>query len=272
MPVKNDAEKRWVELEFVVPGTPEQLWRAMATGPGIGAWFTTTTVDERVGGAIEFDFGGGAVSKGVVTRWEPPFRFCYEERGWNGEAPPVATEITIRTRAGEQCVVRMVHSLFTSEDSWDDELEGFESGWPGFFEVLRVYMRQFAGQKASSLRVTSSHAGTPAEAWKSLSAGLGLAGADVGEQREAPSEAPSLAGTVERVQQGGEVFEQMLRLERPGPGVAAIGTYRHAGSARVGVSIYLYGEQAEATAAEAQRRWSAWMAERFPAREAEAKA
>jgi hypothetical protein len=157
--------------------------------------------------------------------------------GWSGEAPPVATEITIRSRSGDQCVVRMVHSLFTSGDSWDDELEGFESGWPGLFEVLRVYMRHFAGQKASSLRASSSHPGTPAEAWRSLSAALGLAGADVGERREAPSEAPRLAGTVERVQHGGETCEQMLRLDRPGPGVALVGTYRHAGSARVGVSI-----------------------------------
>ena len=60
MPLKKDDDgRRWVELEFLVPGTPEQVWQAIATGPGMSAWFTPTTVDECVGGAIEFDFGEG---------------------------------------------------------------------------------------------------------------------------------------------------------------------------------------------------------------------
>ncbi|MGE2733449.1 hypothetical protein [Mycolicibacterium vaccae] len=60
MTVKNDGEgRRWVEMEFLVPGSPEQVWDAIATGPGMSAWFTPTTVDEKLGGAIEFDFGGG---------------------------------------------------------------------------------------------------------------------------------------------------------------------------------------------------------------------
>ena len=38
MALKRDAlDRRWVEMEVVVPGTPEQVWRAMATGPGISA-------------------------------------------------------------------------------------------------------------------------------------------------------------------------------------------------------------------------------------------
>ena len=35
--------KRWIEMEFVVPGTPEQVWQAVATGPGNTAWFTRAT-------------------------------------------------------------------------------------------------------------------------------------------------------------------------------------------------------------------------------------
>jgi len=58
MPLKrDDSGRRWVEMEFLVPGTPEQVWQAIATGPGMSAWFTTTQVEERVGGTISFDFG-----------------------------------------------------------------------------------------------------------------------------------------------------------------------------------------------------------------------
>src|SRR5262249_32168804 len=42
-------------------------------------------------------------------------------------------------RGGGICVVRVVHSLFASTDDWDNQLEGTESGWPGFFRILRIY-------------------------------------------------------------------------------------------------------------------------------------
>lgn len=107
MPVKKDGSgRRWVDMEFLVPGTVEQVWHAMATGPGMTAWFTPTTVDERVGGAIEFDFGEGT-SEGVVTEWDPPHRLAYEEHGWSGEAPPVATEVVVTSHSGDRCVVRI---------------------------------------------------------------------------------------------------------------------------------------------------------------------
>jgi uncharacterized protein YndB with AHSA1/START domain len=51
MPIRKDGKgNRWVEMEFVTPGTPEQVWEAMATGPGNAAWFTKATIEERAGG------------------------------------------------------------------------------------------------------------------------------------------------------------------------------------------------------------------------------
>ena len=32
MPIKKDGTgKRWIEMEFIVPGTPEQVWQAIAS-------------------------------------------------------------------------------------------------------------------------------------------------------------------------------------------------------------------------------------------------
>jgi uncharacterized protein YndB with AHSA1/START domain len=51
MPVKKDPSgRRFVEAEVEVPGTPEAVWQAIATGPGISAWFVPAEVDWRVGG------------------------------------------------------------------------------------------------------------------------------------------------------------------------------------------------------------------------------
>lgn len=117
MPIKKDGTgKRWVEMELLVPGTPKQVWQAMATGRGYAAWFIEAEIEPRVGGAVRFDFGGGVYTSGEVTEWEPPHKVGYVERDWQSGAPPVATEITITSRSGDRCLVRMVHSLFTTSD------------------------------------------------------------------------------------------------------------------------------------------------------------
>lgn len=260
MPIREDDGRRWVEMEVLMPGTPEQVWDAIATGPGMSAWFAPTTVDERVGGALHFDFGCGASQDGVVTGWDPPRRLTYEEHDWSsiGSPGPLATEITIRSRSGDQCVIRMVHSLFTDSDDWNDELESFEHGWPGFFEVLRLYLRDFAGWRAATVRVMSEGAGDVADAWARLASGLGVAGRDVGERVENTDPTVDFTGTVERIHHTRTAREVMLRLDRPGPGIAAVGAYPMGETAGAMVCLYLYGDTAPDIAG-AEREWSAWL-------------
>ncbi|WP_437809247.1 SRPBCC family protein [Sorangium sp. So ce1078] len=269
MPVRSDAKRRWVELEFVVPGTPEQVWRAIATGPGISAWFTPTTAEERVGGKIEFTFSPGVTSSGTITAWEPPTRVEYEEHGWSENAPPLASEFVISSRSGDRCVVRLVHSLFSTSDSWDNEIEGFESGWPGFFQILRLYLRHFADQNAAATGAMSAYPGTHAEAWKQLATALGVFGPNVGERRSAPAGAPPLAGTIEHVRQSDQTCEVLLRLDEPAQGLALIGSYRWEDKARVAASLFFYGDRATEIAAEHEPRWRAWLEARFPANAAQ---
>jgi uncharacterized protein YndB with AHSA1/START domain len=264
MPLKkDDSGRRWVEMEFLVPGTPEQVWHAIATGPGMSAWFTPTKVDERVGGAIAFDFGdencGEDVSAGKVTAWDPPVRFAYEEYGWSGDAPPVATEVTVTSHSGDRCVVRMVHSLFSERDDWDDELESFETGWPGFFEVLRVYLKHFAGKPAAAMHAMASDAGGEAQAWAKVTSSLNLVGANVGDRRETPSDAPRLAGVIERVHQDANSRELMIRLDEPGEGVAVIGSCTVGGEGRAIASIFLYGTRAADIATAEHMNWTTWL-------------
>lgn len=265
MPIKKDGTgKRWVEMEFLAPGTPEEIWQAMATGPGNTAWFTRATIEERVGGALRFEFGPEMSSSGQVTMWEPPHRFGYVERDWNGDAPPVATEIVITSRSGGECLVRMAHSLFSSSDEWDDQMEGFESGWPGFFAVLQVYLRHFAGKKGVSFQAMASTEGEHLAVWKRLIESLDLAGAHVGERRTTAPEPERLSGVVEQVHQDMKVRWLLLRLDAPTSGVAVIGTYGAKQSVNVSMSLFFYGDEAEAVAAASEPRWRAWLGATFP--------
>jgi uncharacterized protein YndB with AHSA1/START domain len=260
MPVKTDGlGRRWVEVEFLVPGTPEQVWQAIATGPGSSAWFTPTTVEERVGGAIAFDFGNDQITRGTVTAWEPPSLFGYEERDWLRDAPPVATEITVTGRAGGQCVVRIVHRLFTSRDDWDNEIEGFTTGWPPYFDVLCIYLTQFPDEPAASFKAAALSPGGDLKAWSLMTEALNLASADVGERREAPAGGPRLAGTIEQVQEGHNGRHMMLRLDAPNPGIALIDTYTWDQAARAVISFYFYGLDAERSANAVKDQWASWI-------------
>lgn len=270
--IVDTSGRRAVQLEVEVPGTPEQVWHAIATGPGITAWFTRTEVDEREGGAVQFDLGGGQESRGQVTKWDPPRRFDYEERDWAPNAPPLATEITVEARDGGTCVIRMVHSLFASDDAWDDQLEGMAAGWPGFFEILRLYLREFAGQPSATVTAVGYPGASEEEAWQALTRTLGVSNAVQGQRPGTRRDAdlPPFDGVVHRVGLAGH-REVLLRLERPTTGAASIFTFTNEARVTTSVTLYLYGADAAAIALRDAPLWRAWMERAaMPAREAQA--
>src|SRR3977135_2869589 len=125
MSVKKEASgRRSVQVEVEVPGTPEQVWQAIASGPGVSSWFVPTEFEEVDGKpvAVVSHFGPGMDSTATVTAWEPPHRFAAESAGMGPNAPPLATEWIVEARSGGDCVVRVVHSLFASTDDWDNQL------------------------------------------------------------------------------------------------------------------------------------------------------
>ena len=106
-------------------------------------------------------------------------------------------------------------------------------------------------------------AGTAAEAWATLTAALGVNGVSVGQRWTAPAGVPALGGVVEHVTQS--PYDALLRLDQPGPGIAALVHHRPAASTvMAAMNFYLYGDQAAATVARETPLWQAWIQERFP--------
>jgi uncharacterized protein YndB with AHSA1/START domain len=265
MSVKKEASgRRSVQVEIEVPGTPEEVWQAIATGPGISSWFVPTEFEERDGKpvAVTLNFGPGMESSSPVTAWDPPRRFTTEAPGWAPGSPAIADEWTVEARAGGTCIVRIVHSLFASTDDWDNQLESIESGWPAYFRILRIYLTHFRGQRSAMMQWMAPAAGTEAEAWETLTAALGLAGVSAGQRLSAPGGVPELGGVVEHVSQS--PYTALLRLDQPGTGAAALAAVNFGGQSMVTLSFYLYGDQAAATVARETRLWEAWIHERFP--------
>ena len=265
MSVKKEASgRRSIQVEVEVPGTPEEVWQAIATGPGISAWFTPAEFEEQGGKpvAVTLNFGPGMESRSVVTAWDPPRMFAKEGDGWFPGSPPIATEFSVEARAGGVCVVRVVQSLFASTDDWDQQLIGAESGWPGAFRILRLYLTHFRGQRSAIMQFKAPVAGTAAEAWATMTAALGLNGVGAGQRWAVPAGVPALGGVVEHVNQSPP--GALLRLDQPGPGVAALFIMTFGGSVMAAFSFYLYGDQAAGTVARETPLWQAWIQERFP--------
>jgi uncharacterized protein YndB with AHSA1/START domain len=263
MSVKKEASgRRSVQVEVEVPGTPEEVWNAIATGPGISSWFVPAEFEERDGKpvAVTLNFGPGMESRSAVTAWDPPRRYAAEGEGWGG-APPIADEWMVEARGGGMCVVRVVHSLFASTDDWDNQLEGTESGWPGFFRILKIYLTHFRNQRSAMMQWIAPATGTEAEAWEKLTMALGLKGVSDGQRWTAPGGVPAFSGVMEHA---GTPCSALLRLDKPGPGTAALSAVNFGGPIMVTLSFYLYGDQAAGTVARETPLWEAWIQERFP--------
>ena len=271
MPVKKDASgRRSVEVETEVPGTPEEVWQAIATGPGISAWFVPTKLEEREGGAVVLDFGPGMESQAVITAWDPPRRFVAESKEQMGPgSPTVADEWTVEAKSGGTCRVRVVHSWFASTDDWDNQFEDVEKGWPAFFRILGIYLAHFRGQPSEVIPIMAMTSESKSAVWNRFLGSLGFERLAEGQRVETAHGAPRLAGIVEWVVDK-EHEELIIRIEEPTSGVVHLFPIPMGGQVCLSVRLYLYGAQAQAVAAREAPVWQAWINKLLPATESEA--
>jgi uncharacterized protein YndB with AHSA1/START domain len=259
---------RFAGVEIEVPGTPEEVWAAIATGEGISAWFGPATVEPRPDGALEVDLAGFGTLRGRITAWAPPWRFGWEEASWPGTDDPRApwvTEILVDARPGGTCRVRLVTGFFAHGDDWADEVEGSTYGWRQGLHHLRLYLTHFRGLRTTRLLV--EHAPPPGgdEIRPLVLGALGLADARVGDQvhlsaggtgSPAP---PEVRGVVEAVYP--ELV--LVRTTEPVPALLMIGAvgFLHPTDVVRVVTGYLYGDAGAAAAAELHRTWQTWVAD-----------
>jgi uncharacterized protein YndB with AHSA1/START domain len=162
-----------VPREAELAADPEEVWEAIATGPGIDSWFMgATEVEGGEGGLVRTAFGG-YTPEASITAWEPGRRFAYRADGDDGRF--VAYEFLIEGRAGAGTVLRTVTSGFLPGDDWEDELEAMRAGGELFHATLVSYLTCFRGRTARPITAF----GAPIDDWRStrraLLDALGLA-------------------------------------------------------------------------------------------------
>jgi uncharacterized protein YndB with AHSA1/START domain len=249
---------RVIDLSVEVPGTPEEVWDAVATGRGITSWFVPHRVAEHEGGAVTMSFGSMGEETATVSVWDPPRRVVFT----GGGEQPLANEWLVDARDGGTCVVRLVNSGFGDGDEWDDHYDAMTQGWKLLLQILRLHLTHFRGRYAGAIIPHGSAPGPNDAAFAALCDVLGVRDdLAAGDRLVADGDgAPELAATVDEAVRMRGMSYYTLVIDAPAPGTGFV-TAEGQGE-RVMVSAYLHFYGAEG--ANVPDGWTPLLADRLP--------
>lgn len=224
-----------IRKEIALDATPDQVWQAIATGPGLEAWFMPMELPPD---------GAGA------TVWDPPKHFATRTPVAE-DGSTHAFDYVIEARDGGSTVLRFVHSGFLGDD-WDTEYEAMTShGWDMYLHTLAQYLSYFPGRPATYVEAEGPPESAEAAAWPVLLRGLGLSGlVEPGEQvRLAPDGPAPIEGVVDYVDSqflGVRTGEALVRFH----GRAALGM-------TIAVAQHIYRDDVDR--GETRQVWHSWL-------------
>ncbi|MGW4485197.1 SRPBCC family protein [Amycolatopsis sp. NPDC004368] len=161
-----------VAKQVELPASPEAVWDAVATGPGIDSWFMGKHEVDAGAQRIRFTMGE-FTSEAEITTWDPPHRFAYR-----GAAAPDgsfdAFEFLVEAAEGGTSVLRFIHHGFTAQDWGEEYHESFGRGWDMYLHTLGQLLEHFPGRRARYVIASGPESSAKPEAWAKLVRALGL--------------------------------------------------------------------------------------------------
>ncbi len=241
--------------QIELAATPQQVWDAIATGPGIDSWFMgRNELEAREGGRGRMDMGG-FVAESTVTACEPLKHLAYR-----GDPEPDGTfhafEYLIEAREGGSTVLRFVHSGFLGDD-WEAEYDALRKGDPMYLHKLAQYVRYFSGRHGAPISGFAGLRPDKERVWELYRAGLGLAGpVAIGDRVHlTPAGLAPLDGEVTYLN------EDFLAVRTADALYGFIHGYK--GGLVIGHHIYGAPGQAAPDVKDLQEAWQGWLAETF---------
>ncbi|GAA3820943.1 SRPBCC domain-containing protein [Sphaerisporangium flaviroseum] len=164
-----------VREEVAIDATPEQVWEAISTGPGIDSWFMgRNEVEPGEGGALRHSMMGHTQTA-TVTAWEPLKRFSYQSTA-NPDGTFMAMDYLIEGRQGGSTVLRLVHSGFLGDD-WEAQYDALKKGDGMYLQKLAAYLKHFPGRVSTfNMLVPGPQVTDQERVWKTFASALGLTG------------------------------------------------------------------------------------------------
>jgi uncharacterized protein YndB with AHSA1/START domain len=124
------VDEGW-RVSFVreLPASPDQVWDALTDPERLARWLTATSLEPRVGGAVEHDFDGDVVT-GTIEVWEPPRSLAYSWIFSDGTASQLRIDLA-PSPAGTELTLR--HTGLP-----DRIATGYGAGWHGYLDRLEA--------------------------------------------------------------------------------------------------------------------------------------
>lgn len=178
---------RKIEKEIRILAPVEDVWKALTDAEELARWFpleARVTLGE--GGAIWMSWKNEFQFNTPIGAWKPNehLRLIYMEPtpaakpgepGMPFEVPfQVALDYHLEGKGGET-ILRLVHSGFSREASWDGQYDGTISGWDFQLGGLKLYLERHRGtpRRCIVCRAFIPHLSVK-EAWKRIMGPKGL--------------------------------------------------------------------------------------------------
>ena len=150
-----------IRREVELPATPEQVWEAVATGPGTASWL----FPEEPG-------------PNDIVESDRPFRYAVRTEGEGGFFN--ALEFVIEAREGGTAVLRYVHSGVFDAEGWDDQYDAVASHTDFYLHTLGQYLEHFSPKPATYVGggpggIDGPEASMTPDAFEKLKSALGAA-------------------------------------------------------------------------------------------------
>lgn len=173
----SDEDTRRFELAVEIDAAPDAVWAALTEARELERWFPLRAeVEARPGGRYFLSWENEWQDEGRIQIFEPNRHL---RTSWSGEgkhrAARLAVDYHLEGRGG-RTVLRLVHSGFGRDASWDQELDGVSVGWNFELRSLRHYLERHRGKDRHVVYLLRKTGLERAEAWREL---VGVLGARV---------------------------------------------------------------------------------------------
>lgn len=178
--------------EIILAATPEQVWDAIATGPGLDSWFMGhSEIEPGKGGTNRLEMPG-YTQESTITAWEPGRHLAF--RGDDPDGTFAAFEFLIEGRDGGSSVLRCVHNFSLGDDDWEAQYDGMKEGDVVHMRKLVAYLANFPGRTSRfDLFLFGPPVADDAKVWSTFAAALSVG--DITEGARVRLDVPGLPAT-----------------------------------------------------------------------------
>lgn len=156
---------RAIEIIVDIDTTLAEAWAMLATGEGIARWFAPhAAIEPGENGSISVGWDPKEMWSQPITVWEPLRRLqtASDMPRPDGRVVRLFVDYFLEAREGG-VRVRLVHSGFDDDESWDNYIDGLDAGWSFFMFNLKHALERHPGVDRLQLSARFRTSETPGQ-------------------------------------------------------------------------------------------------------------